>query len=261
MEVAQWLEDYANAAAKNLAEFERKASDKSTPEYRRLVIDLKIQIGLGRFFGAKFRAGVLYGLFDQSGDTSALAEAIKMYRRARAAWAELANAGSNAYMTNVSIGELPQLHGHWSDRLPLIDRDISAMEEKAAHAGDKTIPNIKSLLQEATGRPTRTTVTAHHKPPTALRAGQPLAIELILDESPLSVRLHYRHVNQGERFESIPMQANGKHFQATIPGTYIDSPYPLQYYFEIQRDPQNATLYPGLGPNLTQQPYYVVRRA
>ena len=40
----------------------------------------------------------------------------------------------------------------------------------------------------------------------------------------------------------------------------IDSPYPLQYYFEITRDPQNITLHPGLGPNLIRQPYYVVRK-
>src|SRR3569833_40812 len=256
IEVAHWLEDYANTAAKNLTEFERKASDKTTPEYRRLVIDLKIQIGLGRFFGAKFRAGVLYGLFDQSGDTSALTEAVKMYHHARDAWAELVNASGNAYMTNVSIGELPQLHGHWSDRLPLIDRDISAMEEKSAHASDKMIPNVKSLIQDATGRPNRSTVAAHHTPPAGLQADQPLQIELALDKSPQSVRLYYRHVNQGERFESVEMRANGNHFKAAIPTAYIDSAYPVQYYFEILLEPQNAKLYPGLGPYLTQHPYF-----
>jgi hypothetical protein len=244
VEVAQWLEDYAAAAAKNLAEFERKASDKTMPEFRRLIVDLKIQIGLGRFFGAKFRSGVLYGLFDQSGDTTALSEAIKAYRRARHAWAELANASGNAYMTDITIGELPQLRGHWSDRLPLIDRDIAAMEEKAAHTGDKKIPNMKALIQEVTGRPKRAAIAAHHVPPATLRQGEPLNIELTLEKSPQSVRLYYRHVNQGERFESISMQTDGKRFEAIIPAAYVESPYPLQYYFEITRDPQNITLHP-----------------
>jgi hypothetical protein len=259
VEVAQWIEDYAGVAVKNLAELERKASDKSTPEYRRLDVDLKIQIGLGRFFGAKFRAGVLYALFEQTGDANALAEAIKAYQRARDSWAELASAGHNVYVTDVTIGELPQLRGHWADRLPLIDRDIAAMKEKTGHAGEKTAPNIKALIQEVVGRPNREAIAAHHVPPEKMRAGQPLDLELTLEKSPQTVRLYYRHVNQGERFQSVSLPDNGKKFQGTIPAAYVDSPYPIQYYFEIQRDPKNVTLYPGLGPNLTQQPYYVVR--
>jgi len=259
IEVAQWIEDYAETAAKNLAEFEHKANDKSTPEYRRLDVDLKIQVGLGRFFGAKFRSGVLYRLFEQTGDTTALTEAIKAYKRARNAWAELASAGHNVYMTDVTIGELPQIHGHWTDRLPLIDRDIAAMEEKAAQAGKKTAPNIKALIQEVTGRPNRAAIAAHHVQPEKIRPGQPMDIELTLEKSPQTVRLYYRHVNQGERFQSASMQATGKKFQATIPAAYTDSPYPIQYYFEIERAPQSVMLYPGLGPNLIQQPYYIVR--
>src|SRR6185437_13754771 len=144
-------------------------------------------------------SGVLYGLFDQSGDPSALAEAIKAYRRARDAWAELANAPGNAYMTDITIGELPQLKGHWSDRLPLIDKDIAAMEEKAAHTAEKTVPNMKALIQEVTGRPNRAAIAAHHIPAATLHSGEPLNIELTLDKSPQSVRLYYRHVDQGER--------------------------------------------------------------
>ena len=133
------------------------------------------------------------------------------------------------------------------------------MEEKTAHAGDKKAPEIKSLIQEVTGRPNRAAITAHHVQPEKLHTGQPLNIELVLEKSPQSVRLFYRHVNQGERFQSVSMQTNGKNFQAAIPAAYIDSPYPIQYYFEIERDPKNLTLHPGLGPNLIQQPYYVVR--
>lgn len=84
-------------------------------------------------------------------------------------------------------------------------------------------------------------------------------IEVAAEKAPQSVRLYYRHVNQGERFQSVPMQANGKNFQAAIPADYINSPYPIQYYFEIERSAKDVTLHPGLGPNLIQQPYYVVR--
>jgi hypothetical protein len=260
VEVAQWIEDYTDAAAKSLAEFDRKASDKTTAEFRRLDVDLKIQIGLGRFFAAKFRAGVLYGLFEKSGDADALAEATKAYKRARAAWAEIADVSRNVYMTDVTIGELPQLRGHWADRLAAIDHDIAAMQANTIHAPEKPDPKIKALIQEVIGRPNRPAIAAHHAQPATFHPGQAMDIELTVEKSPQTVRMYYRHVNQGERWQSISMQANGKKFQAAIPAAYTDSPYPLQYYFEIQRD-EHVSLYPGLGPSLTQQPYFVVRRA
>jgi len=252
VEVAQWIEDYADAAAKSLTEFERKASDKSTPEFRQLDIDVKIQIGLGRFFGAKFRAGVLYRVYEKSGNADALAEAVKAYKRARAAWAELADAGRNVYMTDVTIGELPQLRGHWTDRLAAIDHDIAAMQANTVPAPEKPDPNVKKLIQEVIGRPNR---PAHHVHSDSAQAGPLLGIALKLEKSAQAVRLYYRHVNQGERWQSIAMQANGKEFQATIPDAYTHSLYPLQYYFEIQREDQHVSVFPGLGANLTQQPY------
>lgn len=263
IEVAQWIEDFADAAAKNLAELERKASNKSSREYRRLVVDVKIQIGLGRFFGAKFRSAVLYGLFEKSGDAIALAEAIKAYRRGRDAWVDMANVARNIYMADVTIGELPQLRGHWADRLPAIDRDIAAMEEKAARASERAVPHshIKAQIQEAIGRPQRVMIAAHHAQPAAFRPGESLEIELSLERSPHDVRLYYRHVNQGERFQTVSMERNGSRFNSVIPAPYTDSPYPLQYYFEIQRDSENASLFPGFSADLANQPYFVVPQA
>jgi hypothetical protein len=263
IEVAQWIEDYADASAKNLSELERKASNKSSRQFRRLIVDLKAQIGLGKFFGAKFRAAVLYGISQQSGDAGALAEATKAYRCARAAWAETADATRDVYQTDVTIGELPQLRGHWADRLAAIDRDISVMEEKVVRESGKkdSQPHIKALVQEVIGRPRRTSASAHHAPPRTFHPGQPLELELSLGKSSHVVRVYYRHVNQGDRFESLEMQPKGSRFQATIPAEYTNSPYPLQYYFEIQRSANNASLYPGFEQGLTHQPYFVVRQA
>ena len=67
IEVAQWLEDYAAGASRQLAEAAAKAPAKDRPEYRRLAIDIELQAALGRFFGAKFRAGVLYRIYEQTG--------------------------------------------------------------------------------------------------------------------------------------------------------------------------------------------------
>jgi hypothetical protein len=101
----------------------------------------------------------------------------------------------------------------------------------------------------------------HHTAPARFHAGQPLPVELSVDKKLASVRLYYRHVDQAERFESAEMQLKGARYAALIPATYTDSQFPLQYYFELRQSPESATLYPGLGAELTNQPYFVVRRA
>jgi len=67
-------------------------------------------------------------------------------------------------------------------------------------------------------------------------------------------------VNQAERWQSAAMQSGGRVWRASIPSEYTQSPYPLQYYFELKEAPESALLYPGFGNELTGQPYFVVRR-
>jgi hypothetical protein len=262
IEVAQWIEDYADAAVKHLSSAERQVRNTDTPEYRRMAVDVKIVVGLGQFFGARFRSGVLYGLFEESKDRTALAECIKAYRRARAAWAELANTARGIYQTDVTVGELPNLRGHWLDRLPAIDEDIAALEKKMEQTADnKPVRRIQRAIRQCSGRQRRAAVVCRHAPPANFRPGQALDIELATQTAPQSVRLYYRHVNHGERFESALMRLQGTHYRAGIPAAYTDSPYPLQYYFEIRYGSESASLYPGFGPELTNQPYFVVRQS
>jgi hypothetical protein len=57
------------------------------------------------------------------------------------------------------------------------------------------------------------------------------------------------------------MDAASHGYTAKVPGAYTDSQFPLEYYFEVKESAELALLYPGLSVNLTQQPYFVVRRA
>ena len=93
-----------------------------------------------------------------------------------------------------------------------------------------------------------------------VRPGQPLTIELQLEKPADSVQLYYRHVNQAERYQTITTDGTDRKRKATIPSTYTDSAYPLQYYFEIGISPRVKVLYPGLSAALMQQPYFVVRQ-
>src|SRR5258708_1163730 len=83
IEVAQWIEDYAAAAGKNLAQAEARAVAKDRPEHRRLATDIALQAGLGKFFGAKLRSGVLFRIHEKTGDRTALGQSVKPGKPAR----------------------------------------------------------------------------------------------------------------------------------------------------------------------------------
>ncbi len=269
IEAAQWLEDLAAGAAEQLALAEQKGDASGNVELRRLAIDTRIQIGLGRFFASKIRSAVLWAVYTGSGDRRALESALEEYRKARSAWGELAEAARGVYMTNVSYGQEPYLSGHWIDRIPAIDEDIARMAKALEEARDGSTGGpadagrVERATQEATGRPDRSSVPCAHEPPSSFQPGQTLGIRLSLPggDQTVTVRMHYRHVNQAESYETTSMVREGNALGAEIPARYTDSPYPLQYYFELRRDAGTAWLYPGFEADLSNQPYFVVRQA
>jgi hypothetical protein len=239
IEVAQWLEDLARAAQ----------AGSST-------VDIAIQAGLGKFFAAKFRAGVLYSIHERTADREALEASLKFYRVARAAWAGLSD-HARVYVADITVGELSWLRGHWLDRLPAIDADIALLEKRLPSAKPTGDPKVKAAIAEAIGRPQRGGVAVLHRASSSFRRKQPLALELT---APVlaSAQLHYRHVNQSERWQSVMMDRKGKAYAAAIPNAYTDSPYPLQYYFELKLAADRAWLYPGFPSDLAGQPYFVI---
>ncbi len=264
IEYAQWIEDLADAASKHLEQAKNNSKGKQKPEFRRMVIDVAIAAGLGRFFGAKFRSGVLFAIFKQSGDRTALELSIKAYHRARNFWIDLANIARDVYKHDITVGETDILRGHWLDRLPAIDEDIDFMRkilERTPTSNVTQQDNVQLAIKEAMGRPKRENIICHHIQPKYFKAGAPLNLELSIEKAIGSVLLYYRHINHAERFKTLKMQQTGKSFRATVPADYTDTLFPLQYYFELRDTPKNAWLYPGLTAKLTQQPYFVLLRA
>ena len=259
IEVAGWIEDYAAAATAALAHGEGRGTGRDRPEYRRLTVDISVAAGLGRFFGARFRAGVLYHIFDRTGDRAALEGALKFYRLAREAWAGIATRTKGVYMADITVGEMRQLRGHWADRVADIESDIAAVAAKLGSAKPAQASGpIARAIAEVLGRPQRPAVAGRHTPPARFQPGRPLAVEFTAEKTYGSVRLYYRHVTQAERWQSEAMQSNGRRWRAAVPAEYTESPYPLQYYFEVREAPESAVLYPGLGEQVTGQPYFVV---
>jgi hypothetical protein len=264
IESAQWIEDYAEAANQNLTKAKTAADKQSKPEFRRMAIDVAMQVELGRFFGTKFRCGVLYGIFEQSGERRALEESVKMYQKARSCWAKLADLAKDVYKSDVTVGEIPNLRGHWLDRLPSMDKDIAFMAQKLEQTKAGVVTNqhlVDLAIAETLGRPKRTGVVVHHNKADKFKAGQPVNLLLSFEKMPKSVEVYYRHVTQAERYEKIEMKAEGNTFKATISGDYTNSKYPLEYYFVLRNSPESAWLYPGFNENHNNQPYFVIRQA
>ena len=271
IEVAAWLEGFADAADKSLAAAKARSSDPRTAEFRRMAFDVAIQIGLGRFFAWQLRSGTLYEIYEQTGDTTALERALEAYRRARTHWADAANQAKGVYLADITYGSEVNLRGCWADRLPAIDDDIHDMENRLAKPKETVFPaggpdreRVRKLVQEVLSRPTRPSLPCQHAVPAHFDPGQPLQVELSVEPRSgfegITVRLHYRHVNQGEYYVTQEMPSKANLYAAVIPGSYTNSPYGLQYFFELRTRQGGAWLFPGLGAHLSTQPYFVVQQ-
>ncbi len=223
-------------------------------------MDIEIQAGLGEFFGAKFRSGVLFHLYEVSKEAAVLEASIAQYQKARAAWATLANVASGVYRKDVTVGEQSYLRGHWSDRLPAIDKDIAALSAMLNSAkGDQTSAKIEAALHAVLGRPERASLAVNHAAPARFTRGDALPLRLSASAEIEDVFLHYRHVNQAENYVVVTMEKRGSEYSASIPASYTQPMFPLEYFFEVRQSDGKAGLYPGFTPELTNQPYFVVR--
>ena len=262
LEVAQWLDEYVEAARQSLSVGIQKVQGKEpSPDFKRLISDVLIQMGLGRFFAAKFRSAVLYRIFEKTGERHSLELSLDQYRKARDHWAEFANIARNVYMSDVTVGELPQLHGHWIDRIPAIERDIEAVAGQA----DLIKPTASSqlvlkIIGKALSRNERAELQCHHSPAKHFIPGKILPITLTVKKPVAWAKLYYRHVNQAERFMVVSMERKEVGYEAAIPADYTSSEYPLMYYFEVKTADGSVLLHPGFSKNLMSQPYFVVRR-
>jgi hypothetical protein len=260
VEVAQWLEGFATVADKALASARSSAGTHgSAADFRRVEEDVLILSGLGLFFAGVLRAGVLYALFEQTGDSAAGQQALAFYRSARKSWASMAERAKTVYVADVSYGSPAHRRGHWSDRLPAIDTDLAAMEKKVTEKSANST-SASAAIRAVTTPGQRPSTAGTHTVPPSFHPGADLPLALTVPAGAVTgVTLWYRHVNQGERWASTPMQQNAGHYQAVIPGQYTQSPYPLQYYFECT-SAKAAWLHPAFNVTLSNQPYYAIHK-
>jgi hypothetical protein len=263
--VAQWLEDMADTAARNLILAESLVENPSDVEFCRFYQDIKIQCGIAEFFALKMRAAVLWHLYEASGDTAALIEAIMQYTSARDAWARMAEDAKAVYVEDVTFGFREQERGHWADRVPAMDADIADMKAALARAKASgkamTQPEVvRAAIHTVMTRPHLPAVDCQHTPATEFEPGLPMTIELNLTGEANGVDLYYRQVNQAVEWQTTPMEKNGRQCKAVIPAAYTKTRYPMAYYFAVDLGDAGKIIVPGLGADLARMPYFVVRQ-
>lgn len=264
LDVAGWLERLSENAARHLIEMEAQLDEPGDPFARRLVADVAIQEALGRFFSQKMQAAVLFELSVQTRNSAPLRDALDAYRAARSGWVDAAQRATGVYVDDLTFGPEPHLRGHWADRLASIERDIEAMTDLShslTSRSEEPEAELRRLVEEAGRR--SSDVTLSHTPPPTYRTGSeiPLSVEVDQDlpTAITAVRLRYRHLDQSQDYVDVEMAREASRFVGVIPGSYSASPYPLAYFF-IPRDARgHAWPYPGLGADLSDQPYYVLR--
>jgi hypothetical protein len=97
------------------------------------------------------------------------------------------------------------------------------------------------------------TQTFNIEAPLAFKPGGDFTVRVTdaVDEAPV---LHYRHINQAERWKAMTMTRNGQGYSAVVPGDYTNSKFHLQYFISAKKDGR-AVLSPGLEENLANEPY------
>ena len=266
IEVAQWMEDYADAAGKAMAAARKLIANPRSMAFRRIEADVLIQVNLGYFFAGKLRSAVLFSILQQAADAEAGALALDQYRMAREAWSAAANYAA-VYKADVSYGSTPMRRGHWRDRLAAIDKDLEAMADQvraAAKAGEPT-QNTRQAIEAATSRPVRSAVECVHTPPDSFQPGSALTLRVVVPQEEAQqglagLSLHYRRVDQAERWKQMEMQPNDSEFTAEIPADYTQSPFALEYYIEFRGENGTAWMYPAFNATLSNQPYYTIGR-
>ena len=259
-EVIEWLETMVRTSTAALAA--ARTSDGShpkSPEFRQAEEDILILNGLGLYYANLFRAALFYSLHEVTGDPAAAAQSLAAFRKARDAWASMAARADKIYAKDISYGDIPIRRGNWSGRQPEIDRDLAALE---THYGDHLIQqsSAEKAIPQAIKASARLKVDADHASPKSFHPGSELNLTISTPAIVTDAILWYRHVNHGERWSSVSMQKAGNVHRASVPGSYTNSPYPLQYYFELHTA-NEATLHPPFNPTLSNQPYYAIMSA
>ena len=258
LDVADWLDTMAKGCEDALSTA-RSATDFGRLEAQRILIDVEILAGIARHFAEKFRASCWAELFITSKATTLIEPMIDHAKRSVAAWERLAAVSRGVYHDDLTYGPQSWLRGSWQARLPEMEAELLDLEALRGFGGTESVPAtaaVNSAIAALQSQRSTVADTSIKATAASFFGGEPLEVSVqgSADDAPT---LHYRHINQAERWKSMPMDTSSDGFSATISADYTRSDFHLQYFISFQRDGQSV-LVPGLEANLANEPYFTV---
>ncbi len=253
-ETSRWFALTAREITSELALAENAIGGKAGKEFLSTATDLKILVGLARYYAARLPAAVAYNLYKESGDTAAFDEAIIGEKRAVEAWREIVAAAADVYNDRLPFGaRAVGFRQHWKEELALIEHDLAALEAERAEAQAKS--GRKVMPRDPNRKPPLVSL----EPPAPADPGLDLRItaKVSTPEGIKWVRLRYRHLTQYEDYQTAEMalDPNTGMYAAAIPAAFIDPKWDLMYFVEAVGKNGAGRMYPDLE---REMPYVIV---
>jgi hypothetical protein len=259
IDVAAWMDELASQVESALQDLRALAELNVAAE--RYAIDMEILAGLARFFAQKFRSACFAEVLLATRSDKALKRALTHARRAVSAWTVAAAAGARYYHGDLAFGPGEHMRGNWASRLPQIEAEANALQvfqvqdtPEPVHDGAAADRVMGILASQKRVEPLTLVVDA----PDTFRKGEPIQIML---RQPVNgeLVLHYRHVNQGERWQQLAPQSSASGSIWTIPASYAGSEFHIQFYLTAS-DGETVRMFPGFPQHLDAAPYAVIKQ-
>lgn len=203
------------------------------------------------------RSAIAWSLYQKDKNAENLRDALWFARVARDAWTGIVRATEGVYLADLTYGDVPHRRGSWATRQASVELDVRYLERLLGVGTGQAIQPVGAWLNARRDPP-----ACRHSAASTFTPGQPLTIAIAAPPRSLEgVQIHYRHVNHAESYQVHAMQPGGRSWRFTIPPEYTKSNYALQYHFQLAGPDGTNWLYPGLTPDLANQPYFDVRRA
>ena len=251
--MANWLYEYSNKARTNLVKAIKKITNKNDPEFLRLEIDIKILIGIGKFFSYKIKSACYWELYIKEKKFNLGYQSLQFYKKSFSAWSKIAKISKKFYLEDLTYGPQSWLRGRWDDRLPAIKDDIIKMTNilNRNFIKSKKQINIFELSRWNNNQSFHIDHTIEKK--------SDRSVDITINNlNKINVELffNYRQVNQSKKWQRNKINALKNRFTIKKFNNFLKENYPIQYYFELV-EKKYSCFCPGINKDLSNQPYYV----
>ena len=248
-DISRWFSQISDNILREVTAAEQASHGSKSNELKATLTDAKILAAMARHHAARQLGAVAYNLYKFSGSLPAFDQALTYEQSAIDAWKEIITAAGDQYIEDMYFGtSLRGFPHHWKDELPALEKSLADLKAERQAAQPK--PGADSVLPSLETNSNPPIVALMPSPSGGVHPSIDFNIRARVT-APAGVRwirLRYRHLNQKEDYETLPMHEEGSTgiYSASIPGSFITKQWDLMYYIEIVDNHGTGRIYPDL---------------